>query len=79
MKPLSKQAILAMNTAQAEINSEILKDVRFNLYSTVNYYGTLIFGIATPAAMPARFKEVIFTGSIDECKERILKLTNVRS
>ena len=58
---------------------EIPIQKQFNFYSVRNYYGTLIFGIAATDAMPARYNEIHFTGSMTECKKRYLRATNVIS
>lgn len=43
----------------------------FNYYDYVNYYGTRMFAIAAIDAMPAKFNSILFTGSYNECMERI--------
>jgi hypothetical protein len=47
-----------------------LKDL-FNYYDYVNHYGNRMFAIAGVNAMPARFNSILFTGSYEECMERM--------
>jgi hypothetical protein len=47
-----------------------LKDL-FNYYDYVNHYGNRMFAIASVNAMPARFNSILFTGSYEECMERM--------
>ena len=43
----------------------------FNYYDYINHYGNRMFAIAAVDAMPARFCSILFTGSYEECLERI--------
>jgi hypothetical protein len=43
----------------------------FNYYDYVNHYGNRMFAIAGVNAMPARFSSILFTGSYEECMERM--------
>jgi hypothetical protein len=42
----------------------------FNLYTYRNYYGAIMFAIAAVDAMPAKYLEIVFTGSFDEAQRR---------
>jgi len=43
----------------------------FNYYDYINHYGTRMFAIAAIDAMPARYNSVLFTGSYQECMNRL--------
>jgi hypothetical protein len=43
----------------------------FNYYDYVNHYGNRMFAVAGVNAMPARFSSILFTGSYEECMERM--------
>ena len=43
----------------------------FNYYDYINYYGTRMFAIAAIDTMPARFNSILFTGSYQECMNRL--------
>ena len=43
----------------------------FNYYDYTNYYGNRMFAIAAVNAMPARFNSILFTGTHEECMERL--------
>ena len=43
----------------------------FNYYDYINYYGTRMFAIAATDAMPARFNSILFTGTYQECLDRM--------
>lgn len=43
----------------------------FNYYDYVNHYGNRMFAVAGVNAMPARFSSILFTGSYEECMERL--------
>lgn len=43
----------------------------FNYYEYVNYYGNRMFAIAAVDAMPRKYNQIIFTGSYQECMERL--------
>jgi hypothetical protein len=46
-------------------------DSIFNYEDYVNHYGNRMFAIAGVKAMPARYCSILFTGSYDECMERL--------
>ena len=43
----------------------------FNYYDFVNYYGNRMFAIAAEDAMPVSFNQILFTGTMEECKLRM--------
>jgi len=43
----------------------------FNYYDYSNYYGNRMFAIAGVNAMRARFSSILFTGTYEECMERL--------
>lgn len=43
----------------------------FNYYDYINYYGNRMFAIAGVNAMPARFNSILFTGTYEECMQRL--------
>ena len=43
----------------------------FNYYDYINHYGNRMFAIAGVNAMPARYCSILFTGSYEECMERM--------
>ena len=43
----------------------------FNYYDYVNHYGNRMFAVAGVNAMPARYCSILFTGSYEECMERL--------
>ena len=43
----------------------------FNYYDYVNHYGNRMFAIAGVKAMPARFSSILFTGTYEECMQRL--------
>lgn len=43
----------------------------FNYYDYTNYYGNRMFAIAAVDAMPRKYNQIIFTGSYEECMERL--------
>ena len=43
----------------------------FNYYEYINYYGNRMFAIAAVDAMPRKYNQIIFTGSYQECMERL--------
>lgn len=42
----------------------------FNYYDYINYYGNRMFAIAAVDAMPARYCQILFTGTYQECLDR---------
>jgi hypothetical protein len=44
---------------------------QFNYYDYVNHYGNRMFAIAAVDAMPKRYSQVLFTGSLSECMLRL--------
>ena len=47
------------------------KQKLFNYYDYINYYGSRMFAIAAIDAMPKNFNQVLFTGSMEECRLRL--------
>ena len=43
----------------------------FNYYDYINHYGNRMFAIAGVNAMPARYNSILFTGSYEECMQRL--------
>ena len=43
----------------------------FNLYDYVNIYGTRIVAIAGQDVMPVNYNQILFTGTIEECRLRL--------
>jgi hypothetical protein len=44
---------------------------QFHYYDYVNHYGNRMFAIAATDAMPKRYNEILFTGSYQECMDRL--------
>ena len=44
---------------------------QFNYYDYVNHYGTRMFAIAAVDAMPRKYYSILFTGTYEECMERL--------
>jgi hypothetical protein len=47
------------------------KEKEFNYYEYVNYYGNRMFAIAAVDAMPVNYHSILFTGSYQDCMDRL--------
>jgi hypothetical protein len=43
----------------------------FNYYDYINHYGNRMYAIAGVKVMPVSYSSILFTGSYDECMERL--------
>ena len=43
----------------------------FNLYDYINIYGTRVVAIAGQDVMPVNYNQILFTGTIEECRLRL--------
>ena len=43
----------------------------FNYYDYINHYGNRMFAIAASDAMPKKYNSILFSGTYEECMERL--------